>query len=67
MAARSCFVLEWIEGTEDIARVATALLAGAPQPNGTVFPLIGDAVSIRDIIDTLSAISGKPELLSIGI
>jgi len=45
---------------EDVARVATAVLAGSPRPNGTVLQLVGDVVAIRDIINILTEISGKP-------
>jgi uncharacterized protein YbjT (DUF2867 family) len=45
---------------EDVARVAAAVLAGPLQPNGTVLPLIGEIVSIRDIADLLTELSGTP-------
>lgn len=68
LMSENAFYLPWgseqtkftMISAEDIGRVATALLAGPLQPNGTVFPLIGDVVTLRDIIHKLSEMSGKP-------
>jgi len=68
LASSDAFYLPWgpeqtkfpLISAEDVGRVATAILYGPLQPNGTVFPLIGDVVTIRNIINMLTAISGRP-------
>jgi uncharacterized protein YbjT (DUF2867 family) len=48
---------------DDVARVAVGVLTGPGLPSGTdgtVLPLVGDIVPIREIVDVLSVILGKP-------
>jgi len=45
---------------EDVARVAVGVLTGPARPNGTVVPLIGDAVTNTQIVEALSEIVGRP-------
>jgi uncharacterized protein YbjT (DUF2867 family) len=45
---------------EDVARVAVGALTGPALPNGTVVPLIGSVVTIREMVDAFSDALGKP-------
>jgi uncharacterized protein YbjT (DUF2867 family) len=44
---------------EDVARVAVGVLTGPVMPNGTVLPLIGNVVTIKEIVDAFSDILGR--------
>ena len=44
---------------EDVARVATALLAGAAVPGGNAYPLVGAVLTLGDIIATLGRVLGR--------
>ncbi|HEY4302322.1 MAG TPA: NmrA family NAD(P)-binding protein [Candidatus Didemnitutus sp.] len=41
---------------EDVARVVTGVLTGPPVPTGSVFPVIGEVLTLRDIVDTLGRV-----------
>jgi len=45
---------------EDVARMAVGLLLGPAQPKNTVLPLVGDVVTVRDMVAAFSEILGKP-------
>jgi uncharacterized protein YbjT (DUF2867 family) len=41
---------------EDVARVACGILTGPQTPNGTVLPLVGTVVTVREIIHAFNAV-----------
>jgi uncharacterized protein YbjT (DUF2867 family) len=45
---------------EDVARVAVGTLTGPALPNGTVIPLIGSVVTVREMIDAFTGAFGAP-------
>jgi uncharacterized protein YbjT (DUF2867 family) len=45
---------------EDVARVACGVLTGPPVPNGTVLPLVGTVMTIREIIDAFNDVLERP-------
>lgn len=49
-----------LAGAEDVARVAAALLASASLPFETVYPLVSETPTVRDIVDTLGRALGRP-------
>jgi uncharacterized protein YbjT (DUF2867 family) len=69
IAAVGAVVLPWgpentvfpMVSAEDVSRVAAGLLASdKAMPNGTVIPLIGDAVRVGDIAVAFSDVLGRP-------
>jgi uncharacterized protein YbjT (DUF2867 family) len=44
---------------EDVARVAVGVLTGSPMPNGTILPLVGEVVTLRNILDAFSDVLGR--------
>lgn len=68
VAAQSTAFLPWGEGdailplagAEDVARVATTLLTGPRAPKETVYPLLSATPTVREIVDTLSKVLGRP-------
>jgi hypothetical protein len=49
-----------LAGAEDVARVAAALLASPSLPSEWVYPLVSETPTVRDIVDTLSRVLGRP-------
>jgi uncharacterized protein YbjT (DUF2867 family) len=49
-----------LAGAEDVARVAATLLAAANAPSETVYPLVSETPTVRDIIETLGNAIGRP-------
>jgi uncharacterized protein YbjT (DUF2867 family) len=49
-----------LAGAEDVARVAATLLAGVNAPSETVYPLVSETPTVRDIIETLGNAIGRP-------
>jgi uncharacterized protein YbjT (DUF2867 family) len=68
VAAQDTAFLPWGEGdatiplagAEDVARVAAALLARPTAPSQTVYPIVTETPSAREIIETLSSALGRP-------
>jgi uncharacterized protein YbjT (DUF2867 family) len=40
--------------------VAAGTLTGSPLPNGTIVPLLGSVVTVREMVDAFSAVLGRP-------
>jgi uncharacterized protein YbjT (DUF2867 family) len=51
-------VLPLVAG-EDVARVAAGVLSGPTQPSGTVVPVIGEVLSLGEMIAILSRVRGR--------
>ncbi len=49
-----------LAGAEDVARVAATLLTGSQPPAQTVYPLVSEAPTVREIIETLGRALGRP-------
>jgi uncharacterized protein YbjT (DUF2867 family) len=49
-----------LAGAEDVARVAAALLARSTLPAETVYPLVTETPTVREIFETLSRALGRP-------
>ena len=49
-----------LAGAEDVARVATALLANPGLPSQNVFPLITATPTVKEVIETLARATGRP-------
>lgn len=49
-----------LAGGEDVARVAATLLANPSLPLQKVFPLVSEALTVHQIVDTLSKVVGRP-------
>jgi uncharacterized protein YbjT (DUF2867 family) len=49
-----------LTGAEDVARVAATLLAGANGRYETVYPLVSETPTVREIVETLSRAIGRP-------
>jgi uncharacterized protein YbjT (DUF2867 family) len=49
-----------LTGAEDVARVAATLLAGSNGPYETVYPLVSEARTVREIVETLGKAIGRP-------
>jgi uncharacterized protein YbjT (DUF2867 family) len=49
-----------LAGAEDVARVAATLLAGPDLPLQNVYPLLSEAPTVREIVDTLGRAIGRP-------
>src|SRR5580658_5898123 len=68
VAEQSTVYLPWGEdltviplvGAEDVARVAAALLADPRLPSQTVYPLIGETPTVREITEALGRAIGRP-------
>jgi uncharacterized protein YbjT (DUF2867 family) len=68
VAAQDTAFLPWgdgsamipLAGADDVARVAAALLASPSLPTQSVYPLVSETPTVREIIDTLGAAIGRP-------
>jgi uncharacterized protein YbjT (DUF2867 family) len=68
VARQSSVFLPWGEdttviplvGAEDVSRVAATLLANPNAPRQSVYPLVGETPSVRDIIEALGQALGRP-------
>jgi uncharacterized protein YbjT (DUF2867 family) len=49
-----------LAGAEDVARVAAALLASPGLPTQTVYPLVSETLTAREIVETLGRAIGRP-------
>ena len=49
-----------LAGGEDVARVAATLLAGTSLPSQRVYPLVSEALTVHQIVETLSKVVGRP-------
>ncbi len=49
-----------LAGAEDVSRVAATLLANSGAPSQTVFPLLTEVQTVREIVATLSRAIGRP-------
>jgi uncharacterized protein YbjT (DUF2867 family) len=49
-----------LAGAEDVARVAATLLAGVNAPTKTVYSLVGETPTVREIVATLGRAIGRP-------
>ena len=49
-----------LAGAEDVARVAATLLAGSQTPSETVYPLVSETPTVREIVETLGRAIGRP-------
>jgi uncharacterized protein YbjT (DUF2867 family) len=49
-----------LAGAEDVARVAAALLASPSLPSQNVYSLVSETPTVRDIVDTLGRVLGRP-------
>jgi uncharacterized protein YbjT (DUF2867 family) len=67
-AEQSAVVLPWGEDTTviplvaavDVSRVAAALLADPAKPSRSVYPLVTETTTVREIIDVLGRAIGRP-------
>jgi uncharacterized protein YbjT (DUF2867 family) len=68
VAAKDTVFLPWgdgdaifpLVGGEDVARVAAALLARPEEPVQKVYPLVTEALTVQEIVETLSKVIGRP-------
>lgn len=68
VAAQDTVFLPWGEGSaviplagaEDVARVAATLLSSAGHPSQTVYPLVSETPTVREIVETLGRALGRP-------
>lgn len=49
-----------LTGAEDVARVAATLLTGSNMPSEKVYPLVSEAPTVREIVETLGKAIGRP-------
>jgi uncharacterized protein YbjT (DUF2867 family) len=49
-----------LTGGEDVARVAATLLASTSLPSQQVYPLVSEAITVHEIVETLSKVLGRP-------
>ncbi|HEX4756872.1 MAG TPA: NmrA family NAD(P)-binding protein [Terracidiphilus sp.] len=49
-----------LAGAEDVARVAATLLAASNAPSATVYPLVSETLTVRQIVETLGKAVGRP-------
>ena len=49
-----------LAGAEDVARVAATLLASPSLPTQTVYPLVNETPTVREIVETLGRAIGRP-------
>src|SRR5205823_9043602 len=47
-------------GAQDVSRVAAALLANPDLPSKTVYPLVGETPTVRDLAEALGRVIGRP-------
>jgi uncharacterized protein YbjT (DUF2867 family) len=68
VAAKDTVFLPWgdgdatfpLAGGEDVARVAASLLASPEHPAQTVYPLVTEALTVQEIVETLGKAIGRP-------
>ena len=68
VAERNTAFLPWgdgeavipLVGAEDVSRVAVTLLAGSGVPSQSVFPLVNETPTVREIVETLGRAIGRP-------
>jgi uncharacterized protein YbjT (DUF2867 family) len=68
VAAQDTAYLPWgdgsaavpLAGAEDVAGVATALLANPGLPTETVYSLVSEALTVREVVETLGRALGRP-------
>jgi len=48
-----------LAGAEDVCRVAATLLANPGVPTQTVYPLVSEALTVKEMIETLSRVIGR--------
>jgi uncharacterized protein YbjT (DUF2867 family) len=68
LAAANVLLLPWgpesttipMVSAENVARVAAGALVGPAMPNGTVLPLVGDVLTLREIVDAFAEALGRP-------
>jgi nucleoside-diphosphate-sugar epimerase len=49
-----------LAGSEDVSRVAAALLANPGLPSQNVYPIVSETPTVREIVETLSKAIGRP-------
>ena len=49
-----------LAGAEDVARVAATLLASSGLPSQTIYPLVSETPTVREIVETLGRAIGRP-------
>ena len=49
-----------LAGAQDVARVAATLLAASTAPLQTVYPLVSETLTVRQIVETLGKAIGRP-------
>jgi uncharacterized protein YbjT (DUF2867 family) len=49
-----------LAGAEDVSRVAATLLANPELPSQTVYPLVSETPTVREIVETLGRAIGRP-------
>ncbi len=49
-----------LTGAEDVARVAATLLANPGLPPQTIYPLVSETLTVREIVETLGRAVGRP-------
>ncbi len=49
-----------LAGAQDVARVAATLLSGSNAPLETVYPLVSETLTVRQIVETLGQAIGRP-------
>jgi uncharacterized protein YbjT (DUF2867 family) len=49
-----------LAGAEDVARVAVTLLTSSGVPSQNVFPLVSETPTVREIVETLGRVLGRP-------
>ena len=68
MAGQDTAFLPWgngeamipLTGAEDVSRVAATLLANSGVPSQTVFPLVTETPTVREIVETLGRAIRRP-------
>lgn len=68
VAGQNAVLLPWgdgdavipLAGAEDVARVAAALLASSDVASETVYPLVAQTLTVRQIVEVLSKALGRP-------
>ena len=68
MAEQDAAFLPWgddktvipLAGAEDVSRVAATLLANSGVPSQNVYPLVSEAPTVREIVETLGRAVGRP-------
>ncbi len=49
-----------LAGAEDVSRVAATLLANLGVPSQNVYPLVSEAPTVREMVETLGRVTGRP-------